>query len=183
MLHDPNFFIFNDNPYGLPTATRVFDAGTMFSHYHRIALSEIQELDLPTDPCNNDQSYNFNSCVRRSLARQVKHRRWQSSIFYRWVARPYGTDGMDQEFPTVQLENNTGAKILGSSDKLFGKKRLFFQPPKKVMQQFFLGCTGPYYGPTNTNHAKNCQKTIFGALFRPPAQNALQRTTVQCNVL
>ena len=75
MLHDPNFFIFNDNPYGLPTATRVFDAGTMFSHYHRIALSEIQELDLPTDPCNNDQSYNFNSCVRRSLARQVKHTR------------------------------------------------------------------------------------------------------------
>ena len=114
MLHDPNFFIFNDNPYGLPTVTTIFDAATMFSHYHRIALSEIQELDLTSDPCNNDQSYNFNSCVRRSLARQVKHRRWQSSIFYRWVARPYGTDGMDQEFPTVQLENNTGAKILGT---------------------------------------------------------------------
>ena len=71
MLHDPNFFIFNDNPYGLPTVTRVFDAASMFSHYHRIALSEIQELDLPTDPCNNDQSYDFNSCVRRSLALQV----------------------------------------------------------------------------------------------------------------
>ena len=73
MLHDPNFFIFNDNPYGLPTVTTVFDAATMFSHYHRIALSEIQEMDLPSDPCNNDQSYNFNSCVRRSLARQVRY--------------------------------------------------------------------------------------------------------------
>ena len=73
MLHDPNFFIFNDNPYGLPTVTTVFDAATMFSHYHRIALSEIQELDLTSDPCNNDQSYNFNSCVRRSLARQVRY--------------------------------------------------------------------------------------------------------------
>ena len=71
MLHDPDFFILNDNPYGLPTVTRVFDAATMYSHYHRIALTEIEELDLPTDPCNNDQSYNFNSCVRRSLARQV----------------------------------------------------------------------------------------------------------------
>ena len=72
MLHDSNFFILNDNPKGLPTVTTVFDAATMFSHYHRIALTEIEELDVPTDPCNNDQNYNFNSCVRRSLARQVK---------------------------------------------------------------------------------------------------------------
>ena len=65
----------------------------------------------------------------------------------------------------------------------FVSKPLFFQPPKKVMQRFFLGCTGPYYGPTNTNHTKNYQKTTFGALFRPPPQIALQCTTVQCNVL
>ena len=71
MLHDPNYFIFNDNPVGLPTAMTVFDVETMFKHYHRLALTEVQELDLPTDPCNNDQSYNFNSCVKRSLARQV----------------------------------------------------------------------------------------------------------------
>ena len=46
------------------------------------------------------------------------------------------------------------------------------------MQQFFLGCTGPHFGPTNTNHAKNYQKITFGALFRIPPQNALQCTTV-----
>ena len=51
------------------------------------------------------------------------------------------------------------------------------------MQQFFLGCTGPHFGPTNTNHAKNYQKITFGALFRIPPQNALQCTTVQCNGL
>ena len=51
------------------------------------------------------------------------------------------------------------------------------------MQQFFLVCTGPHFGPTNTNHAKNYQKITFGALFRIPPQNALQCTTVQCNVL
>ena len=53
MLHDPNFFILNDNPYGLPTVITVFDAATMYSHYHRIALSEVHELDIPTDPCND----------------------------------------------------------------------------------------------------------------------------------
>ena len=51
------------------------------------------------------------------------------------------------------------------------------------MQQFFLVCTGPHFGPTNTNHAKNYQKITFGALFRIPPQNALQCTAVQCNVL
>ena len=51
------------------------------------------------------------------------------------------------------------------------------------MQQFFLGCTGPHFGPTNTNHAKNYQKITFWALFRIPPQNALQCTTVQCNGL
>ena len=59
----------------------------------------------------------------------------------------------------------------------------FSNPPPKVMQQFFLGCTGPHFGPTNTNHAKNYQKITFGALFRIPPQNALQCTTVQCNGL
>ena len=32
---------------------------------------------------------------------------------------------------------------LRSTDKLFRKNKLFFQPPQKVMQQFFWGCTGP----------------------------------------
>ena len=51
------------------------------------------------------------------------------------------------------------------------------------MQRFFLGCTGPYFGPTNTNHAKNYQKTTFGVLFSLPPQNALQCTTVQCSYI
>ena len=65
----------------------------------------------------------------------------------------------------------------------FVTKPLNFQPPQKVMQQFFSGYPGPYFGPTNTNHTKNYQKTTFWALFRIPPQNALQCTTVQCNVL
>ena len=40
-----------------------------------------------------------------------------------------------------------------------------FPTPPKVMQQFFLGYSGPYFGPTNTNHTKNHQKITFGALF------------------
>jgi len=49
------------------------------------------------------------------------------------------------------------------------------------MQQFFLGCTGPHFGPTNTNHAKNYQKITFWALFRipPPKCTTVHYSAVQ----
>ena len=43
MLHDPNFFTYNDNPFGIPTSTQRFDAASMFSHYRMISLTEMQE--------------------------------------------------------------------------------------------------------------------------------------------
>ena len=47
---------------------------------------------------------------------------------------------------------------------------------------FFFSSGAPYFGPTNTNHTKNDQKNTVGALLRKTAQNALQCTTVHCNV-
>ena len=47
MLHDPNFFILNDNPYGLPTVITVFDAATMYSRpVHKNLF-----LEFPKYPC------------------------------------------------------------------------------------------------------------------------------------
>ena len=43
----------------------------MFNHFRRIALTEVQELNIPVDPCNKDKGYNFSSCVRKILAEQV----------------------------------------------------------------------------------------------------------------
>ena len=73
MLHDPSYFIFNTNPFGIPTMSTKFDVKTTFSHFEHLALTEVQELDMPSDPCNNDQAYNFNLCVRTSIARKVVH--------------------------------------------------------------------------------------------------------------
>ena len=47
---------------------------------------------------------------------------------------------------------------------------------------FVWGCTGPYFGPTNTISTKNYQKNTRGPIFRKTTQNALQCTTVHCNV-
>ena len=47
------------------------------SVYHRIALTEVEELDVPEDPCNTDPDYNFDACIKESLSRQVGCRtRW-----------------------------------------------------------------------------------------------------------
>ena len=63
------------------------------------------------------------------------------------------------------------------------KRAIYPTPLQKDVQQVFLGCTGPHFGPTNTNHTKNYQKITLGVLFSLPPQNALQCTKVQCNVL
>ena len=73
-LHDPEFFIFNSNPVVGPPAERIqLDVKRNESNLYRtIGLTEMKELDVPADPCNDDQSYNFNSCVRISVAKQVR---------------------------------------------------------------------------------------------------------------
>ena len=80
----------------------------------------------------------------------------------------------------LHIENCHG--YIWLTDKLFRIIGLFSNPPKKLCS-IFLGCTGLHFGPTDTNHAKNYRKITLGALFRIPPQNALQCTTVQCNVL
>ena len=71
-LHDPNFFIFNQNPAGPPANRVQFDGKVNGRHLFRtLGLTEVTELNVPADPCNDDQSYNFNSCVRMSIAKQV----------------------------------------------------------------------------------------------------------------
>ena len=67
---------------------------------------------------------------------------------------------------------------LGLSVIAFVTKPLNFQPPQKVMQQFY---SGPYFGPTNTNHTKNYQKITFGALFRIPPK--MHYSALQCSAM
>ena len=36
-----------------------------------VALTEVQELDVPNDPCNADPKYNFRKCLKESFLRKV----------------------------------------------------------------------------------------------------------------
>ena len=58
-IHDPRFFILNYIPVALPTIFRVFVVDKTESHFYPMIMTEVEELNLPQDPCNKDEKYDF----------------------------------------------------------------------------------------------------------------------------
>ena len=52
-IHDPKYFVLNVNPVGVPSIRRKFNPKSLSSHYYRLAVAEVEELDLPNDPCTS----------------------------------------------------------------------------------------------------------------------------------
>ena len=75
------------------------------------------------------------------------------------------------------------------SFELFGLhfQEIISSPPtkKKTYATIFWGCTGPYFGPTNTNHAKNYKKKHFWGYFLayPQKCTTAHHSAVQCTVV
>ena len=76
-IHDPRYFLFTDNPKAIPGEIRNFYTNEMTpsSWQYRLELVEVNKLNLPTSPCNEDPSYSFSSCVRNRIGSKVKRRR------------------------------------------------------------------------------------------------------------
>ena len=70
-IHDPKYFLINFNPIDFPIVYEKIIPSSSPSFYYRLALTEMEELDLPEDPCNTDPDYIFQACVRESLSSQV----------------------------------------------------------------------------------------------------------------
>ena len=70
-IHDPKFFVYTDNPDALPMEYVSFKTSTTFSHFYRLDLVEMHELNVPSDPCDPNIDYNFKECVKKSVSEQV----------------------------------------------------------------------------------------------------------------
>ena len=70
-IHDPNFFIITENPTFVPALLKVLEPNRTSSHYYCLTLTEVEELDVPEDPCNTDPDYSFQACVRKSLSSEL----------------------------------------------------------------------------------------------------------------
>ena len=71
-IHDPDFFVINDNPMALPK-TRIKVMANSF-RYQRIFLVEHRLINHPKIPCEPSRDYSFRRCVRNSFIAQVKCR-------------------------------------------------------------------------------------------------------------
>ena len=72
-VHDPKYLFFNENPNALPTIMSRFETGREKpnSLVYRLALTEVQKLNRPSSPCNEDADFNFESCLKRSVSEKV----------------------------------------------------------------------------------------------------------------
>ena len=70
-IHDPDFFVINDNPMALPK-TRIKVMANSTFQYQRIALVQHSLVNLPKIPCEPRGDYSFQGCVRDSFTGKVK---------------------------------------------------------------------------------------------------------------
>ena len=72
-VHEKNFFILNDNRCTLPINYVKVTPNTskQFKVYYKISATRHIEMNIPEDPCVEDEHYDFGVCVKESLARQI----------------------------------------------------------------------------------------------------------------
>ena len=71
-IHDPSFFYITRNEEsGHPNLRIPINLERKGSFMFSIALTEVAELNVPDDPCNEDPNYNFRKCMKESFLRKV----------------------------------------------------------------------------------------------------------------
>ena len=78
-IHDPKYFLINTNTLEFPIIYIKTQKSTTPNYYYKLFLTEVEELDLPEDPCNTDPDYNFQACMKEILSSQVGCRTKTSS--------------------------------------------------------------------------------------------------------
>ena len=71
-IHDQDFFYITRNPEsGHPNIRLWIDLARKGSIMYSIAVTEVEESNVPDDPCNEDPKYNFRRCLKESFLRKV----------------------------------------------------------------------------------------------------------------
>ena len=70
-IHDLKYFYVTENPESETMSVRKIAYGKEKSSYYHFGLTEVEELDVPHDRCNNDPNYNFGTCVKESFSRKA----------------------------------------------------------------------------------------------------------------
>ena len=80
-IHDPSFFYISRNPDPAhPSIHKKVDPKEL-PYMYPITLTEVEELNVPDDPCNEDPEYNYRDCIKESFSRRVGCRtKWDKEL-------------------------------------------------------------------------------------------------------
>ena len=73
-LHDENFFIVNENPFGLPSKLWIIAGQELTGaggFFHEVSLTKHKRLNLNRRPCEEDPRYSFATCTKEKLSEKV----------------------------------------------------------------------------------------------------------------
>ena len=81
-IHDPAFFyITRNSESGHPNIWMRIDIKRKGGFMHPIALTQVEELNVPEDPCIEDPNYNFRKCLKESFLRKIGCKtKWDDGI-------------------------------------------------------------------------------------------------------
>ena len=69
-IHQKNFFVMNYNQLSLPFIHKKMIPQRSDNLFYKMSATEHIELNVPEDPCEEDEEYEFTVCVKNSLARK-----------------------------------------------------------------------------------------------------------------
>ena len=70
-IHDPKYFYVSRNPNPGHPSVRKHVNPEMLPYAYPFTLTEVEELNVPDDPCNPDPSFNYRDCISESISKKV----------------------------------------------------------------------------------------------------------------
>ena len=89
-VHDENFFFYNTNPLGPPINYHTFQGRFEKNHYQELTLIKHKKLNLKRQPCEDNPTFNFNSCIKENLSKQVLYKSTRQHYRMLWISLDLG---------------------------------------------------------------------------------------------
>ena len=70
-VHEKNFFLLSDNQLSFPSIHKKVIPKQSGNLFFKMSAIEHIELNVPDDPCEEDEEYKFATCVKESLAAEI----------------------------------------------------------------------------------------------------------------
>ena len=70
-VHDPKFFYISRNADPGHSGVHKQVDPKELPYYYPFAITEVEELNVPNDPCNEDPDFNYRECIKQSIIRKV----------------------------------------------------------------------------------------------------------------